>query len=550
MINNSYEAIVIGSGATGGIAALTLAQKGIKVLVIEAGPQFTPRQALGGEPLNTANRLFSLLTGTHRKQAQHPGFWKANPALYANEKENVYLNPKARPFLWTRGKQVGGKSLTWGGITLRLSDYDFHAAKKDGFGESWPINLADISSNYSSIEKLLEVYGNKDNLEQLPDGEYIGNLPHNNVELGFINKVKAELGYPVINSRGFESHNNSDKNWPRYSSLGSSLKSALSTGNVHIISKHIAEKLVMHSYKNVASGVIIVDQDNGRRKLIKSNLIVLCASTINSLRFLLASENKYQENGFKDNSRILGTKIMDHISICRFFSIPNPKKRIIENNNISQNKLSGAGSFFIPFGNKISNYSEVDFLRGYGIWGAIDRFEPPGILKKDPSRKIGFLIAHGEVLPYKKNKVTLSNKLDKWGIAIPEIDCQWGENEKKMVNHMKATISQIIESGGGEMLPLYKIINVPFMKILTEKSFATQEEAPPPGYYIHEVGGAPMGLSRETSVVDKWNRLWECKNVLVVDGACWPSSSWQSPTLTMMALTQRACLKAIQSQKG
>ena len=146
MNSKPYEAIVIGSGATGGVAALTLAEAGVRVLVVEAGPQLSPQEAMGSEPRNTFRRLAGLISGDKRIQAQHPGFWKANPLLYANEKENPYDCPPNQPFIWTQGRQIGGRSLTWGGITLRLSDNEFKASQKDGFGPKWPIEYKDISN--------------------------------------------------------------------------------------------------------------------------------------------------------------------------------------------------------------------------------------------------------------------------------------------------------------------------------------------------------------------------------------------------------------------
>ena len=542
-----YEAIIIGSGATGGVASLTLAKAGVRVLVIEAGPELSVSNAFGSEPQNTIKRLFSLINGEHRKQAQHPGFWKTNPLLYANEKENIYTTPKDKPFLWTQGKQVGGKSLTWGGITLRLSDYDFKASQNDGYGSSWPIDYSELSSHYSKLENLLRVYGNKDGLQQLPDGEYIGAIPFTKSEEYFSEKVKSKLGYKVIHSRGFEAHelDKSKENWPRYSSPGCTLKIALSTGNVEILSGHIAERLVMSSNRKKAKGIIVIDKNDNKRTFLEAELIILCASTIQSLRFLLSSKENNIENGFIEPSDSLGEKLMDHVSTCRFFSFSNNSICNKNELNLKHQKLSGAGSFFIPFGNNNTIFKNTSFIRGYGIWGAIDRFEPPKILKRKPNSKIGFLIGHGEVLADKNNKVILSKKIDKWGISIPHIDLKWGKNEIEMIAHMNKTIEEIIISSGGEVSTLDKLIHMPFIEKLAMKSFALQKQAPPPGYYIHEVGGAPMGEFEESSVVDKWNRLWQCQNVLVVDGACWPTSAWQSPTLTMMAITRRACLKAI-----
>ena len=161
-----------------------------------------------------------------------------------------------------------------------------------------------------------------------------------------------------------------------------------------------------------------------------------------------------------------------------------------------------------------------------------------------------FLIGHGEVLPNQKNTVSLSNTNDLYGISIPHISIVWRENEKRMVSEMNRMIELIINSGNGKIIPVNEILNIPFTKQILSKSVAIKSDAPPPGYYIHEVGGAPMGNDKGNSVLDNWNRLWECNNVLVVDGACWPTSSWQSPTLTMMAITKRACEKAIRDFKG
>ena len=163
---------------------------------------------------------------------------------------------------------------------------------------------------------------------------------------------------------------------------------------------------------------------------------------------------------------------------------------------------------------------------------------------------MGFLIGHGEVLANKKNRVTLSKHKDQYDISIPHISMTWRDNEKSLVIEMNRMIELIINAGNGTMLPVDEILNIPLARQILNKCVAVKNDAPPPGYYIHEVGGAPMGNKKEKSVVDKWNRLWECSNVLVVDGACWPTSSWQSPTLTMMAITKRACEKAIMSLKG
>ncbi|MBW3041677.1 GMC oxidoreductase [Prochlorococcus marinus] len=547
MIDKPYEVIIIGSGATGGMAALTMAKAGVRVLVVERGPELEIKQANGTAACNMIRRLTGIANGKYQSQTQHPGFWKSNPLLYADKKSNPYTYPQKSPFMWTQGNQVGGRSLTWGGITLRLCNEDFEVSKEKEYSLKWPINYKDLESHYTEIERFLKVYGNRDELEQLPCGEYIGSIPFTESEKQFASNIKEKLNLPFIHSRGFGPNEDKTK-WPKFSSLGSTLKEAISLGKVEILSNHVADKLVLNKDRKSAKSVIVINQTTGERSELDSKLIILCSSTIQTLRFLLSSEEKNSSNGLIDPSQSLGMNLMDHISTCRFFTVPVERNSKKLSDKKDHQRLSGAGSFFIPIGRNRS--IKNNFVGGYGIWGGIDRFEPPEFLKRSKNTKMGFLIGHGEVLPNKKNKVTLSTETDRNGVSIPHISVAWRENEKNMVIEMNRVIELIINSGNGTTLPIDEILNIPFVKRILDKSVAIKNDAPPPGYYIHEVGGAPMGNNKEKSVVDNWNRLWECGNVLVVDGACWPTSSWQSPTLTMMAITKRACEKAIINFKG
>ena len=183
--------------------------------------------------------------------------------------------------------------------------------------------------------------------------------------------------------------------------------------------------------------------------------------------------------------------------------------------------------------------------RAFGTSAALQRFDPPALLRRRPGEAVGFLIGHGEVLPRAGNRVSLDgSRTDAWDLPIPHIDCRWGTNEAAMVAHMQARMAAVVAAAGGRIRPIEELFVLPVLEPLIRNSLAVRPEPPPPGYYIHELGGARMAERPEAGVVDPWNRCWGAANVLVTDGACWPSAGWQSPTLTEMAITWRACAAA------
>jgi choline dehydrogenase-like flavoprotein len=539
------DAVVVGSGATGGVAAMVLAEAGLRVLVLEAGPELTAARAIGSEPRNTLQRIANLSSGRQRRQAQHPGYWKHNPDLFVDERENPWSTPSDAPFLWTRGRQVGGRSLTWGGITLRLSEAEFQAGARDGHGPAWPIGTADLAPFYSRLERLLGVHGQADGLTQLPDGDYQPPLPFTPGEEHLRRSIGRELGLPLIHSRGFRLHRpTASAPWPSSSSPGITLARALATGRVRLRSQAVVSHLAIEPGRQRAEGVVVVDGVSGRRELVRAPLVVLCASTIESVRILLQSCREQGEGALADPSGCLGRYLMDHISSSRFFSLPgmaSPSEPA---------ELSGAGSCFIPNTVNLTPEEGLGFRRGYGLWAAISRFDPPALLQRRRGEAVGFLIGHGEVLSSAANRVRLDGeRLDRWGLPCPRIECRWGANEAALVAHMQARMEAVVGAAGGTIRPLEELFVLPLLEPLIRAGVAVAPGAAPPGYYIHELGGARMAQTPEGGVLDAWNRCWQARNVLVSDGASWPSAGWQSPTLTSMALTWRACQAAVERMR-
>jgi choline dehydrogenase-like flavoprotein len=439
---------------------------------------------------------------------------------------------------------VGGKSLTWGGITLRLSDAEFQAAERDGHGASWPIRHADLAPYYTRLEALLQIHGQCDGLPQLPDpsGAPKPALPLTPAERHLQRCIQRDLDLPLIPSRGFALRRAADGPWPRSCSQGGALKVALATGRVQLQSEAVVSHVQVDPRSGRATGVEWIHGRTRQRQRSEAPLVVLCASTIESLRLLLHSQ---QVGGLEEVSGLLGQGLMDHVSASCFFALP-------EQPTPGATELSGAGSCFIPntvnLGTPESDVST--FRRGYGLWCGIQRFDPPQLLKRQRDAAVGFLIGHGEVLSRPENRVSLhAERTDAWGIPIAHIHCRWSANEQQMVEHMQARMQAVVGSAGGRIAPLADLFVMPLIEPLVRGSLAMAPGAAPPGYYIHELGGAPMAASETQGVLTPWNQLWRTPNLLVCDGSAWPSAGWQSPTLTTMALSWRACAHAAEALK-
>lgn len=524
------DAIVVGSGAAGGWAAKDLTESGLRVVLLEAGPQRRP-SSVGGA---WATRLWRYARGTQRVQSLHSDYWIKDPSFFVSDAAHPYATPPDRPFVWIRGRQLGGRTLLWGGVSLRLSDYEFSAADYDSFGPSWPIRYRDLAPYYDRVERFLHVYGAPAGLPQLPDGRYVGARPLTLAERRLAEGIAVT--WPdrrLIPSRGLTAPRQGSEQL-RLSSVGTTIAAAHATGRLRIRTNAVVSHLTPDRRSGGASGVVYFDAATGAVRTIQARIIVLCASTIETVRILLTTAVEYPGLSINE-SGCLGRFLMDHVVTATAVEIdgvpyetPAPR--------------TGADSFLIPRFQNIAS-PEQRYQRGFGFWGGIQRI---GLSGRRRGPALGLIVAQGEMLPVYKNHVALNedNRCAD-GLLPLRIDCAWGDNERVMHAAMREAISEMVYAGGGRIRSLFgALAHLPGPLGLPGR-LERFWVAPPPGSFVHEVGGARMGDAPTNSVVDSCNRCWALPNVLVTDGACWPTSGWQSPTLTIMALTARACALAV-----
>ena len=534
------DAIVVGSGAAGGWAAKTLSEAGLRVLVLEAGPEVTPGMVKGFEPFRMVDRIARYTSGRQRMQGFHPAYWGTGPDLWVDDIAQPITTPPGFPFNWIRSNQVGGRTWLWGGVCLRLSDYDMKEQTREGFGFDWPISYDDLAPAYDRIELSLGIHGSSEGLPQLPDGRFLDAHPLTTAERRL--KEAVERTWPdrrVIHSRGIDGTEPppAGQRWNRLSSCGSSLADAIRTGRTTLQPCSLVTHLIPGT-GGKAKGVRYIDTKSGEQREATAPLIVLCASAISSVLILLhtAAENP---GGSLADVPALGHYLMDHTctaSMASFRNVPYhaPYPR------------TGAGGFFIPRYQNLDSKSAA-FRGGFGIWGAVQRKGFSGL--PGSRTALGFIVAHGDMEPRFENRVELGKGKDAWGLPIPHIDCRYSGNDLAMREVMKESIVEIVDKAGGKARPLLAVFDFPGPGRIAARLEAGWKE-PPPGSYSHELGGARMGTDPKTSVVDPSNRCWAMPNVLVTDGACWPSGGWQNPAHTIMAVTVRACELAVRSMKA
>ena len=545
----TYDAIVIGSGMSGGWAAKELTEKGLKTLVLERG-----RNVEHIKDYPTTNKLPWELE--HRGQVPQKtldnnpvvgkcyAFREDTQHFFTKDQEHPYVQDK--PFDWIRGYQVGGKSLLWARHTQRWSDYDFSGPARDGFAVDWPIRYQDLAPWYSHVEKFVGISGNKDGLDNLPDGEFLPPMQLNCVEKYFKEKLEsqykarhliiarcAHLSEPqpihLEQGRGqCMNRNLCQRGCPfggYFSSNASTLPWAAKTGNLTLRPHSVVHSVLYDERQQRASGVKVVDAESKEAIDFYAPLIFVNASAMNTNLILLNSTSGRFPQGLGNDHGLLGKYVAFHNYRAR---ISAAYEGFPESTTVGRRPTSG----YIPRFRNVY-HQETDFLRGYAAGFSAHRqvereFEGVGHALKEnllnPTWGTWRVGSHmmGETIPKATNQVRLDpEQQDAWGIPLLKVSVDYDDNDEKMIADFYDQFTEMYSKAG-------------FTDIYT---WDTKHA---PGLDIHEMGGVRMGKDPRTSLLDSWNRLHACPNVFVTDGACMTSTSTQNPSLTYMALTARA----------
>lgn len=545
--NNTYDAIVVGSGISGGWAAKELCEKGLKVLLLERGRniEHIKDYAETNKPVweypHRGGRTQQMIKDYPVLKRDYP-LNERNLSFWVNEKECPYVEVKR--FDWYRGYQVGGRSLMWGRQSYRLSDFDFEANAKEGIAVDWPIRYKDISPWYDYVESFAGISGSIENLPQLPDGKFLPPMEMNCVEKEVAAKIKAHykgkrrmiigrcanLTAPLPGRTACQYRDMCWNGCPfgaYFSTQSSTLPAAMATGNLTLIPFSIVTEIIYDKDTRKAKGVKVINAATHAATEYFSKIIFLCASAFNSTWILMNSATDVWPDGLGSSCGELGHNVMDHHFRCGASGSVDG----YEDKYYYGRRPNG---IYIPrfrnlFGDK------RDYLRGFGYQGGAGRsgwgreiaeLAIGGELKDALCEPGGWgmgITGFGEMLPYHENRIYLDKtKTDKWGLPVLAMDVEIKENEKNMRRDMMNDAAEMLTAAG-------------------VKKVSTHDWGYAPGMGIHEMGTARMGLDPKTSVLNKWNQVWDCLNVFVTDGACMTSSACQNPSLTYMALTARAC---------
>jgi choline dehydrogenase-like flavoprotein len=544
MSEKKYDAIVVGSGATGGFAAKELAERGLEVLVLEAGP-YLKEKLFHAEAhmygVGSLARVGGALKGQHI-QARVAFYSPENAFMFVNDCQNPYTYPRGHFYLWCRGRNVGGRFLSWGRVAVRMSDYDFKAASRDGFGEDWPICYNDLVPYYDQVEKFLGIIGTTDGIRNLPDGNYQAKAGMSRLERELKQMVESKwLERKAVPWRYVCAEATPTEDTKEFRT-SSPLVAAHKTGRMELRPNAVVKQLNIDPNTGKATGVAYVDAKTKQLRNVSANVVVICASTIETIRLLLNSACAKHPNGVGNSSGVLGRYFMDQCPCTVFGSIPGSSGyELVDGKTPADNH----GGIYLPRFLNLDRVTQPNFKRGFNIQGVVGRgYVPEGV-----PTLFGFM-GQGEMLPHYENSVTINpSKRDAWGIPVPHVTLAMTENERKLMRFEVDTIKEMVKAMGWEidfaacalglddpdkLLPHAGWFERFMFRISYKRSTGL-------GASIHECGGARMGKDPSKSVLNAYNQCWDAKNVFVTDSSCFVSNGTCGPTLTTMALTVRAC---------
>ncbi|MGZ4788756.1 MAG: GMC oxidoreductase [Terriglobales bacterium] len=553
----TFDAIVVGSGMTGGWAAKELTEKGLKTLVLEAGRPTVPEQDYV-EHVPPWEMKFRGMRDRRRLMEDQPiqstcyacDEWSAK--FFVSDKENPYTTEPGKPFRWIRGRQVGGRSILWGRQCYRWSDLDFEANLREGIAIDWPIRYADIEPWYDYVEDFIGISGEALGLPQLPDSKLLPPMELNCAEKvvrdGLTKHFGGErvltIGRAAILTRDHRGRAACHYCGPcergcitrsYFSSVNATLPAAEKTGRMTLRPFSVVHSVSFDAKTRKATGVRVIDQRTRATIEFRAKTVFLCASTLESVRILFNSSTSEFPHGLGNSSGEMGHNLMDHVKFGGAdATIPGNEDHIILGRR--------PNGIYVPRFRNVKT-KQPEFVRGYGFEGEGFRvgwergigqtgFGPD--FKKSLSRPGPWqftFYGYGECLPNHNNFVELDKqKVDAWGIPVLKISCAWGENELALRKDMAISAAEMLAAAGG--------VNI--------QPYARDE---PPGFAIHEMGTARMGRDPKTSVLNSFNQAHDIKNLFITDGGAMVSSSCVNPSLTYMALTARACDYAVKQMK-
>ena len=548
-----FDVIVVGSGASGGWAAKRLSEAGVNVALLDCGRPQSDQNFTEHVPafeLKYRDRVPDMIRQTRPIQKDCYACSEFTYKWFANDIDEPYSTAPGTQFSWQgRLRMIGGRTNVWGRVSLRLSDLDLKAASFDGFGADWPLSYKDIAPYYDLVEEYVGVSGYNDGYPYLPDGKFQPAMPLRCIEVNFRDRVKSKLGWVVTPTRTANITKPLNGRAPchycgpcehgcvthsYFNSSFTTVADALSSGHCTLIPNAMAYKVLMDPDRNRARGILYIDRNTREAKEVEANVVVLSAQALESARILLNSANRQHPNGLANSSGALGHFLMDHVmgggATGEF-----PEQAVKPTLN-GPRRPSG---FYVPRFRNVPGSRSKNFLRSFGYQGGGHsdfNFEAQGFgeaYKKsilDPVTVVK-LGGFGESLGHWQNYVEIDPNLrDTFGIPTLRTRMTYGENERAMLKDMADSAAEMLEAAGA-------------------KNIRTVMKQSIPGWAIHEVGIARMGNDPKKTVLNAFQQTHDVKNLFVMDGAGFPSTGCQNPTLTIMALTVRSCDYLMQETK-